>query len=174
TARDADRRGQAELEPLAREEGVRLDRAPDALGDVHRALRVGAAEHERVLVPAVAEDRVHLAHAAPEHAADLHEHLAAGEVAEAVVHGLEMIDVEEEDAEAVCLLRALLADRELARQDDVEVARVVEPGELVDERLVLAVRRTEAALEREADMLCEVGGVARVRGPEVLGARLED
>ena len=55
-------------------------------------------EQHDVLVAAVADDHVLVAHAGAEHARDLDEQARAGEVAVLVVHRLEVVEVQEEDA----------------------------------------------------------------------------
>ena len=62
-AREADRGGDAHALALAGEEAVVLDRAADPLGHLERAARVDAGEDDDVLVAAVADDDVLVAHA---------------------------------------------------------------------------------------------------------------
>jgi len=86
---------QPHLEPLGLEEDVRRDPVPDALGHGVRAVAVGVGEHDRELVAAVARHHVRLR--AQRRSTDATSTSAGSrQVAVAVVHLLEGVDVDEQ------------------------------------------------------------------------------
>ncbi len=83
---------------------VEAQGGPQGAGDPGRHLdrhlhAVDVLEQHRELVAAEARQGVALAHARPDAASDLDQHLVAGGVAEAVVDGLEIVEVEQEKGE---------------------------------------------------------------------------
>ena len=110
--------------------GLELDRGDpldDRLGRDPRTFLVAAGKQDRELVAAEPERLAAL----PEVRRQLGEHLVAARMAEAVVDPLEVVDVDEAEAERVAL-RARVGD--LALEPVVEVAVVAEPGQRVGER----------------------------------------
>src|SRR3954469_1848019 len=134
-ARDAEAGGDPQLGPVVEDDGRRLDRLPDALGELRAAGEVGAGEDERELLPAPASRGVDLADGRVEDPSHRAQHDVAGRVPVAVVHALEAVDVEE-DERHLAALRTCDA-RDLDRERLLGMAAVREPGETVDERLPL-------------------------------------
>jgi hypothetical protein len=149
-------------------------RGRDPGADRHRAGRrevgVGDPVHDRlrrdpcaVLVPAGEEDG-ELVAAQPERLAalaqvrgQLREHLVAARVAVAVVDPLEVVDVDQAEAERVALR---LRVGELALEPVVEVTMVAEPGERVGEREPHRAELAEggALVERDREQRADEGG----------------
>ena len=73
--------------------------AAESLGQLHRAVEVGAGQQDGELVAAQPRDQVAGPHAAGEQRGDLSQRLVAAGVAVAVVDLLEVVDVEEDDAD---------------------------------------------------------------------------
>ena len=150
--RDAEAGTHGELLVLdGQRHGERLD---DPLGRVGRGLRaVGALEQHGELVAAEAGGGVARADARRQPLRDLVEHLVAGRVAEAVVDGLEVVEVDEDDRQPVVLApragdgvaHALAEQRAVGEVGHRVVERLV--GELLLERLALA---DVAAVEDDA------------------------
>ena len=129
--RDADARGDAQVQALDRE---RLrDRAEDLVGD-HLGLRdvAQAAEQHAELVAAEPRRGVAGAQHRVQALADLAQQLVAGVVAERVVELLEVVEVEQQQRHARV---ARLAGEDRVAQAAQEVAAVGHRGELVGERL---------------------------------------
>ncbi len=106
---------------------MRLDPPEDRLGGFEGGTGVVPGEQERELVPAEAEGFS----VASELRRDLSQHKVAHGVAPAVVHALEVVDVEEAERER----RALsLGPLDLATQPLVEVTVVAEAGQWIGQR----------------------------------------
>ena len=75
-----------------------------------RSFVVEVVQEDRELVPGEPCERVAGAHARPEPGRDRDEQLVAGRVAEAVVHGLEVVEVEQQDGHGL-----LCSSRRVAR-----------------------------------------------------------
>jgi hypothetical protein len=90
----------------------------------------GARQQDRELLAAGASDRVARAALPQEHVPGTHERLVAGTVAEAVVHGLEVVEVADHDAERLVRAQRPL---DLGVQLAVEREPVVQAGEGVRE-----------------------------------------
>ena len=136
-----------------------LEVAQQPLGDRERVrLAPGAVEQQRELVAAEARGGVALAQAAAQPVGHRAEQLVAGVVAVAVVDRLELVDVEQQHADA----RAAAVKRML--EPVVEERAVGELGERVVERLALELllERLELAHRLlEAVVLERDGHVAR-------------
>ena len=110
------------------------ERVPDALGELTGGVGIGhVLEQDRELVTAEPRRRVAGAQAAAEALGRRHEEPVTGFVAERVVHGLEVVDVEEQDREA---LGAALRPLGRVLHAVAEPCLVRQAGELVVERPV--------------------------------------
>ena len=88
-------RGDAQRAPsVGQRQRERLDALTHALGQVEGALEVGAGQHHRELLAAVAGGRVDVARALAQDASDLAQHDVALLMAVGVVDALEVVDVE--------------------------------------------------------------------------------
>ena len=139
------------------------ERGEDPLGDHDDVLRaVEAVEQDRELVAAEARDGVGRAHALAQALGDRDEQLVADRVAERVVDGLEVVDVDEQHGDGRIGLRERLVDA-------VDEQRAVgQPGQRVVVGLVLELALELAQLP---DRLLEAVVLERDRG--VGGERLE-
>ena len=128
---DARTRRDLHLVDLERRLQPRADPFRDRDG---RPLVVEVVEQDRELVPREARERVARAHARPEPRRDADEQLVAGSVPEAVVDGLEVVEVEQQDRDRLGARVATPGER---RRDAVGEERAVgEIGERVVERLM--------------------------------------
>src|SRR5207342_1175512 len=122
------------IDRLSADVVTRLEAAEDAFGDVRGLRRIDdLVEQDRELVSAEARNRVGRAHEVLEPSSDLLEDLVAGRMAEAVVDGLEVVEVDEDDAD-----RRATAARPLDRMLDTvgEESAVRELGHGIVECLV--------------------------------------
>ena len=113
---------------------LRLDLRADALRDGPRARAVGAHQHEHELLAAVACREVHAPAARLQDAGDAPEGRVAELVPEGVVELLELVAVDEQQADHVVVAPGAV---ELLLEALVQVAVVVEAGEAVGDRLHL-------------------------------------
>ena len=155
---DGDRdRDLGALEP----EGRALDRAPELLGEVNRALERDLGHDHRELLAAGPRGHVVAAHLVAHQRAELAEHRVAREVAEGVVDLLEVIDVEEDQREAA---RVAAGAGGLALERLVEVALVVQLGEAVHRHqpvdLLVVLRLHVAAHDELEDRAADLELVA--------------
>src|SRR5450759_148388 len=164
----ADAHGEAERIALPDVELVRLDLVAESLRKRNRAglARLGNGDHE--LVAAVAGDGIDAARGPSEEEGDFDEHLVAREMPERVVHILELVDVDHQDAEwRVVAARPLHFRAELREQgpaieqlrERIGAGQRLEP-EIVGLRDLHHVRATHGvhgALDhglREVDVSC--------------------
>ena len=131
----------------------RLDLGPHALGEVHRAVEVGAGQHHGQLLAAVAGGLVDLAGRLLEDPGHLAQHDVALLVAVGVVDRLEVVEVDHHQAE---LLPEALGALDLGLEDLVEPAAVEEAGELVGHRLALDRLVQADVLDRHRRLADEV------------------
>ena len=96
---DSEARGDGDLNFGLELERRVADRAPYAVRDRGRLLGIGLREDDAELVAAEADDLVDAAHGIEDPLRDLLQRARAGEMAEEVVDGLEVVEVEEDDAE---------------------------------------------------------------------------
>ena len=125
---DRERRPRADARQVDRH---RADPEPDLLGQDVRAGRIGLGQEDDELVAAVAGRRVDLADARRDDLADAAQDLVAGEVAEPVVDGLELVEVHHQQAEAAARAGAP-GDLALDRRE--EEGPVEQPRQRVDRR----------------------------------------
>ena len=116
----------------------------DALGDRHGASRPVSGRISAEFVAAEPGDDVGFPGAAADDGGRLDQRLAAREVAVAVVDLLEAVQVEEQQRQRPSAARRALG---LAPQHQVEVARVVQPGEVVGHRQRLGLLQRERVVE---------------------------
>ena len=148
---DPDARAHVDLAPLDRDRiGERLEDAARGRRRVGRV--VDLLDQDGELVAAEARDRVGRAQAGLEAGRDRLEELVAGPVAERVVDRLEVVDVDEEDADRVAASRGA-ADCE--REAVEEEGAVGHAGERVVEGLVRDVVERPGVVEGEARVLGE-------------------
>src|SRR5689334_1243588 len=158
---EAERRGDHSLEVerglvesvRAEEERRAADRGADRFRDLHAFLEAVSRKDEHELVAPIARERRALVgHGAAQQVADLAQHLAAGEVAVAVVHVLEVVEVEEDDR----AVAAVAGDpRELLREPQVQVALVVQARQAVPLRDLVRAPRVEQVLDRDRRVVGE-------------------
>src|SRR5262252_8790774 len=87
-------------------DGAFLDRGANAFGGRERRARVTAGKKDQELFPAVATDIIIAAQAGSDPFGDHPQDLVAGRVSAGVVDALEMVDVDERDAERRLLAAA--------------------------------------------------------------------
>ena len=137
-------------------------------------LRVGEPrlrEDEPELVPADAARDVGLAHSLAHTFRGLGERGVAGEMADAVVDALEVVDVDEHEGEPA---RVAVRARDLASERLVEVAAVVETRQPVEVGELARFLEAPRVLERRRDALRELFDPAKVVVPETLRVVGED
>ena len=99
---DADRRGQAHVELVGGQEAVRRNPVADALGDHDRAVATGLGQDHRELVAAKARHDVGFAGARADDRGGLHQRTAARQVPVGIVHGLEAVQIDEQQRQRRC------------------------------------------------------------------------
>ena len=104
------------------------DAGADAIDDVRRLVHAGVVEDQGELVAAEAEGAVRAAQRRAQHLADRLERLVAGEVPVGVVEGLEAVDVEDHEREALAVARGAM---DLLGQPPGEGAAVAHAGQRV-------------------------------------------
>ena len=119
-------------------------------GDRHGAFRAGVGQDQREFVAAEAGDDVGFTGAPADHGAGFDQRLAARQVPVAVVDLLEAVEVEEQQRQ-----RAAAAHRALgfAAQHQVQVARVVQPRQVVGDRQRLCLLERQRVVERNGGRL---------------------
>src|SRR5690606_34427739 len=125
------RGAQADGEAVGGEEAAAGQALPDAAGDCHGAVHGGDGQQERELVPAEPRNDVRFACAPAQDCPDLHQRAAASHVSVRVVDVLEAVEVEEEQRHRLAAPKRTL---DFAPQRLVQVPRIVEPGQVVDDR----------------------------------------
>ena len=131
--RHSDRRGDEDLRPVQIVRGS--ERLLRAAGGAHRLVRIHeVAEEKGELVAAEARHGIARAGDRAQAAGDLHQQHVARGVAQALVHGLETVEVEEEHREAV--VGAPLLERERLPKPVHEQRAVRQAGEPIVERVV--------------------------------------
>jgi hypothetical protein len=124
---------------------------------------VGLAEEHDVLVSPPAGDDVQIAGAGLHHPGRLDEELAPHQMPVGVVDALEVVEVEEEQAEGSLAVQ-------LALQRLVQVARVVEAGEVVEVGEVLHPREALGVIPGQREVARQVlGGLAQRLGGRLVG-----
>src|ERR1041385_757389 len=123
--------------------GVEAERRADdglahAVGHGHGLLLVGLRQDDAELVAAEADDFVDAAHGCEDPLGDLLQRARAGEVAVEVVHGLQLVEVEEDDAEERAVAARAL---DLLVKVRLEEAAIEGLGEVVAHGQVLAARQ---------------------------------
>ncbi len=157
-------------------EDRRLDRASNRLGEVERRLGARVRNRDHEFVAAISSHELGwIWLETTEQVADLPQDLASGQVAVAVVDELEVVEIEKEQRQVVAALLRL-CDRALQRE--VEVAIVVEAGEVVPFRVLVRQLAVEDVLDRDRDVvgedLQEIAIGAAVLGRTLAIDELED
>ena len=161
--RDADRAGETrEVERLVLDLARRVAEGRGA----RSSARISSAIADRLRVPSSRAGRARTRRRrsapssararptrAPQQVPDLAQHLAAGEVAVGVVDALEVVEVEEEQRQIACRSARQRRDRLLERR--VEVAVVVEAGQVVALGDLLRQPAVEHVLDRDRDVVGE-------------------
>ena len=144
-----------------------MDRGSNPLGNLQCARRVGAREDERELVAAVAERLIGVACHGHDRRGDLGQEAVACLMAEGVVRGLEVVQVEHDQAE--CLVRGHASFQPLLERAVVqEAGQVVGPGADLDRVVCLRVLQCDRHLRREQLDQLELGLVEAVVDAEPL------
>ena len=154
--RSAGRDRHAQAGVLRRREARVVDEPHEAAAVDGEVLLGGEAADDDELVASVAGGDVHLPHVVGEHAGDEPDGLVAGQVAEPVVDGLDLVDVDLDDA---VLAAQPLEHRELLGQRGVQVPAVEQAGQRVGDGRV----RELLDLARRAP--CRPRSRARRRSP---------
>src|SRR5258706_3641074 len=123
-----------------------------ALGEDARAVERGAGHHDRELVAAEAEARVHHARVRVQDRRDAAQQLVAGCLAEAIACSIEPIEIEHRDRERLAVAAAA---RELDRDALLERAAVEQAREGVVQVVGASARKRARAVKRDRDDLRE-------------------
>ena len=123
-----------------------LDRGPDAFGDRVGALEIGVGQDQRQLLATVARRGVGVAGVFLQHARYMPEHGVALWMAVGVVDGLEVVDVEHDQADRVVVAADLL---DLGVEELLETAVIRQAGELVGDGLAAHLIVELDVLERK-------------------------
>jgi hypothetical protein len=139
--------------------------APRALGEDHRAGERRLGQHDGELVAAVAGGAVLAPAVLVQQRGDALQHGVAGEVAVAIVHRLEVVDVEQQHRERVAVAAAaceLALERVLERPAIAHLREPVERHRLEDALVILRLRaRALEQLEDDAAHRDEVADLER-------------
>src|SRR5256712_9637208 len=132
--REAEARRETKLPAVRGDEALIGDDRTHALGEPQAACDAGSGEHDRKLVAAPAAGDVALTDRRPKRVRDAAQCLVAAQVPVAGVHVLEAVEIGEHDADVAA---ETPDSRQLETQRVLEAASVREPGQAVDERLLL-------------------------------------
>ena len=127
---------------------------PDALGDLGASGEIGTRQHRDQLLAAIAGRQVLLANFFAQHLGHQAQHLVADAVAEIVVEGLEVVDVEHQHAERLAPVRGrlCLAQEFIERPPVGKACQRIGPGALLGLGERVADRVELAGLFRKAGL----------------------